>query len=68
MTSFTTTYKNSKTFYLTGRMHSMYGLIYLKDESGKVIETSKEEVTERIDQILRDIKKQDAKFKKNDEE
>ena len=48
MTSFTTTYKNSKTFYLTGRMHSMYGLIYLKDESGKVIETSKEEVTDGL--------------------
>ena len=45
MTSFTTTYKNAKTFYLTGRMHSMYGLVYLKDETGKIIDTTKEEIT-----------------------
>ena len=45
MKSFITTYKNTKTFYLTGRMHSMYGLVYLKDENGKMIEESKEEIT-----------------------
>ena len=43
ITSMTSTYKGKSKFYLTGRLHSMYGLIYLKDENGKLIDTSKEE-------------------------
>ena len=45
ITSFATTYKSKSKFYLTGRMHSMYGLIYLKDENGNVIDSTEEEVT-----------------------
>jgi hypothetical protein len=45
ITTFTTTYKAKSKFYLTGRMHSIYGMVYLKDENGKVIDSSEEEIT-----------------------
>ena len=37
--------KNSANkLYLTGRLHSMFGLFYLKDDNQKIIESSKEEI------------------------
>ena len=35
-------YKNVDKFYLTGRLHSQYAYIYVKDESDKIIDDSKE--------------------------
>ena len=41
---FATTYKKANTFYLTGRLNSMFATLYLKDENGKKIDDSTEEI------------------------
>ena len=58
MTSFTSTYQNVKKFYLTGRFYSMYGLLFLKDENGKIIEDESEEIVNGLisKEIISDYK------------
>ena len=44
MSSFNTTFKNVKKFYLTGRLYSMYGVLSVKDENGKDIEGESQQI------------------------